>query len=80
VAELISTAWRLVPRGRNRVPLSAYPSVAGKLISSTKTSSNAASMGRRYPASFLAVPSKCEFGFSRKGLQCQMDLQLAAKD
>jgi hypothetical protein len=24
--------------------------------------------------------SKCEFGFSRKGLQCQMDLQLAAKD
>src|ERR687887_199311 len=46
-------------------------------MSSTKTSSSAASMGSRCPVSFLAVYSKCEFGFPRKRLQCETDLQLA---
>jgi len=34
-------------------------------------------MGGKCLAGFLATPSKCEFSFARKGLQCETDLQLA---
>ena len=41
-----------------------------------KTSSSAASSTRDFPYAFPVI-SKCEFGFCRKGLSWDLDLQLA---
>jgi hypothetical protein len=77
VAELIRTAWRFVPRGKNSVAPSGYPSAAGKVMSSMKTSSSAASANPHFLFRFRKFDTKCEFGFCRKGLSRQMENQLA---
>jgi len=79
VAELIRTAWRFAPRGKNNVAPSEYPSVAGSVISSTNTSSSPGSATAVSPSGFESGHSKCEFGFCRKGLTKLQEIWLAVR-
>src|ERR1700712_3310453 len=79
MAELIRTAWRFGPCGRNRVARSEYPSTAGRVMSSMKTSSVAA------PATAISLvlsrfPADVNYAFAARACAPGHQIQLAVRE